>query len=191
MGRQRKTTAEVVNSKAAELTRKDSVISFTLPHMCRVLCDMLADARGVQRSEYLRQLILQDAQQSSPALIAEALAHGTNVLIGRPSVVSKPESEFAVQQEGLRLALCRKYPWFMNSDAWTSLFEERDGVRYFVFKDKSFTEQEFGQLNIETVVEMMQAKHLSVLNPPVGFVAGEQFIVEEQNTDAQNTEELN
>jgi hypothetical protein len=188
MGRQRKTTAELVNSKAAELTRKDSVISFTLPHMCRVLCDMLADARGIQRSEYLRQLILQDAQQNSPALVAEALAHGTNVLIGRPSVVSKPESEFAVQQEGLRLALCKKYPWFMNSDAWTSLFEERDGVRHFVFKDKSFTEQEFGQLNIETVVEMMQEKHLSVLNPPAGFIVQN---AEVQNADAQDSEENN
>jgi len=117
---------------AAVRTRKDTIVSMTMPHATRVLTDMLADARGLSRSEYFRYLVLQDAQKSAPRVLAEALTEGVKVCLGRPSHPAQVASQFAVAEENARLNLVAKFPFFENADALRTMFVDDDAHQRFL-----------------------------------------------------------
>jgi len=93
---------------------------------------MLADARGLSRSEYFRYLVLQDAQKSAPRVLAEALTEGVKVCLGRPSNPAQVASQFAVTEEQARLNLVAKFPFFENADALRTMFVDDDAHQRFL-----------------------------------------------------------
>ena len=152
--------ARVKTSQSADQkTRKDIITSITMPHATRVLADMLAQARGLSRSEYFRFLVLRDIESGAVNdVVAESLAQGIKVVLGRPTPAISLASPFAVQQENVRLALIEKYPFFDSYNDWERLFDRESDGLYFNLPDVRFKIDEFVNLDVDTIATLVAEK---------------------------------
>lgn len=157
MARPKKNAATPAES-AAQRTRKDAIISTTMPHATRCLADMLAAARGLSRSEYFRFLVLEDCTRNSPTIIAEAMAQGIHVSMGRPVNAINNASPFALQQEAARKALSDKFPFFETVEGWRMMFAEAndEGENCYIEPQtgRTFTIDEFCNLPLDLMNEL-------------------------------------
>lgn len=139
---------------AAARTRKDTIVSVTMPYTTRVLLDMMCDFRGLNRSEYFRYLVLEDAvkRETVDKILAEATAEGVKAAMGRPVEKDSTISAFAVEEEESRKALLNQYPIFDDAVAWMQLFDEdAQGNRHFTTEQGSYTLAEFVNLDLKTM----------------------------------------
>lgn len=148
---------------AAQKTRRDSIVSSTMPHATRCLADMLAAARGLSRSEYLRYLVIQDGRANTNRVLAEAITEGVRVAMGRPTATATGISPFALQEEATRNALIKQYPFFEESDGWQTLFTDVDGESMFVIETSDgetsmWTRAEFVNLPLDTITVLIEQK---------------------------------
>lgn len=146
---------------AAARTRKDAIISMTMPYTTRCLMDMLSDFRGLTRSEYVRYLILRDAEefQGVERIMAEAVAEGIKTLNGRPATSTAAISPFAAAEEIAYGEMINKYAIFEGRDTWLGLFEyDEDSNRFFVTPKEKYTFEEFLDLDFDTMAKLIQTK---------------------------------
>tara|TARA_Y100001973_G_scaffold103388_1_gene170529 strand:- start:2517 stop:2810 length:294 start_codon:yes stop_codon:yes gene_type:complete len=88
-------------------TRTDKIISITITKRMKDLLDFLSSSRGIGRSEYLRYLILQDAENYSD-IVDTIIAEGSLVKRGR---LGKEEQfdDFLEKEEQKNEELKEKY----------------------------------------------------------------------------------
>jgi len=146
---------------ATERTRKDTIISVTVPFTTKTLIDMLSEFRGLSRSEYFRYLVLRDIEDYGTLnkILAEATAEGVKVAMGRPVEKKQTASALALEEEAAREALVEKFKIFEDASAWRDLFTENaDGEYEFISQDYTCTREEFCDLPLDVMTQLINNK---------------------------------
>jgi len=139
--------------------RKDAIVSATMSYNMRVLLDHLADARAMSRSEYVRMLVLQDAQETAPRIVAQAAAELLDTKQGRPSLQETVIDSILVDEAKANYGrLVREYVEFLGDDpVGNRYFINIGGEPCIVHNETAYNVDDFKQLSKEDREDIITA----------------------------------
>lgn len=140
--------------------RKDAIVSTTMTYNTRVLLDTLADARGMSRSEYIRFLVVTDAQEQTPRVVAAAAAELINTQRGRPTLTETLTDSFLINETKAEYGRClREFGMFIGQDpVGNALFTKIMNEPCIVMNETAYNYDDFQQLSREDREDIIAAK---------------------------------
>jgi hypothetical protein len=140
--------------------RKDSIVSTTMSYNNRVLLDTMADARGMTRSEYIRYLILADAELTTPRVVADAMNELLAGERGRPKNDIAMLDSFLINESQAEYGrLLREFGMFIGQDPiGNSIFQDHEGEPCIVWNMTAYNYDDFIQLSEEDRKDILTAK---------------------------------
>lgn len=140
--------------------RKDAIVSTTMSYNCRVLLDYAADARGMTRSEYLRYLLVRDAEGLSTTVIAAAADELLTHQKGRPADGIELTSSFIIDETKAEYGrLLREFGMFIGQDPiGNALFTKIMNEPCIVWNKSAYNYDDFLQLSKEDREDILTAK---------------------------------
>lgn len=140
--------------------RKDAVVSATMSYNMRVLLDTLADARAMSRSEYVRYLVLQDAQDTTPRIVAAAVDESATAKQGRPKLQDTLKDSFLIDEAKARYgAMVRDFQELLGDDlAVGHYFVNVGGEPCIVWNESAYNYDDFRALSKEDRIDIIEAK---------------------------------
>ena len=140
--------------------RKDAIVSTTMSYNNRVLLDTMADARGMARSEYIRYLILRDAEDVTPRIVAAAAAELLAGHRGRPNQdISLTDSHIIDETKAEYGRLLREFGMFVGQDPiGNAIFTKIMNEPCIVWNETAYNYDDFQQLSREDREDIIAAK---------------------------------
>ena len=154
--------------------RKDAIVSATMSYNMRVLLDHLADARAMSRSEYVRMLVLEDAEITSPRIVAQAAAELITARQGRPSLDETVVDSILVDEAKANYGrLVRSYREFLGDDPVSNrYFTNIGGEPCIIFNECAYSVDDFALLSKEDREDMITAVRESLADQELADDAG-------------------
>jgi hypothetical protein len=140
--------------------RKDNVVSTTMSYNCRVLLDYAADARDMNRSEYLRYLLVRDASDLGPVVVAAAAAELLTHKKGRPADGIELTSSFLVDETKAEYGrLLRTFGMFIDHEPiGNALFTKILNEPCIVWNETAYNYDDFVILSKEDREDIIAAR---------------------------------
>lgn len=140
--------------------RKDCIVSTTMSHNIRVLTDTLADARGMTRSEYIRFLVVKDAEIQAPRVVAAAAEELLDNHRGRPDDDESLTSSYIVDESKAEYGrLLREFGMFVGQHpVGNALFTPILGEPCIVWNETAYNYDDFVKLSKEDRTDILEAR---------------------------------
>lgn len=130
--------------------RRDKVISVTMPVVTSILLDMVAEAKGYTRSEYIRYLILNDAPNVAAEIMAAAIDEGVKASSQRSRKTATPSEQLAITAAKELADLQEEYKPLVNNDGFDVFEYNEDGIPVLrISNDAAVTFEQFETLDVK------------------------------------------